>query len=109
MLFMSRFTEDINYLHMLQKRIIAFGNKDAVPDINNKLWILWQNIQACLNKEDNNYYIEVLIFSANISKKIEEYSLTHMLKDDSTVSRLLYELDCLKVCNYQYLNEKVTR
>ena len=76
---------------------------NAVPNASHTLWIQWSNMKLMLNKDDSDYYQEVMYFSAVMSMKIDEYAKTNMLKDDSTVARLLYELDELKPCNYELL------
>ncbi len=101
--FNTNIPNSIYYLHLLSKRANAMADANAVPDESHKLWIPWANMKLMLNKVDEDYYREVMYFSAVMSMKIDEYAKTNMLKDDSTVSRLLYELDELKPCNNELL------
>lgn len=101
--FNKRFDGDLDHLNSLHKRVNALANKDAVPDDNNKLWIVWSNMKAMLNKEDTNYYNEVIYFTAVMAKKIDDYSKNNLLDGNQTISKILYELDVLKPCVYEIL------
>ncbi len=101
--FNTSMPNSIYYLHLLSKRANAMADANTIPDESHKLWITWSNMKLMLNKADEDYYREVMYFSAVMSMKIDEYAKTNMLKDDSTVARLLYELDELKPCNYELL------
>ena len=93
----------IRYLHLLSKRVNAMADANAIPDESHKLWITWSNMKLMLNKADGDYYREVMYFSAVMSMKIDDYAVNNMLNGDSTVARILYELDSIKPCAYELL------
>lgn len=101
--FNTRFDNDLLFLKNLHRRTNALSNKDSVPDKTNKLWISWSNAKAMLNKDDVDYYKEVMYFTAVMAKKIDDYAVNNMLNGDSTVARILYELDSIKSCAYELL------
>ena len=103
-LFKTRFDGDLTYLNALHKRVNALADNNAIPDVSNTLWITWTNMKAMLNKDDTDYYSEVMYFSAVMAKKIDEYSTNNMLSGDPTIAKILSELDNLKPCSYELLN-----
>lgn len=100
----TRFDGDLTYLNALHKRVNALADNNAIPDVSNTLWITWTNMKAMLNKDDTDYYSEVMYFSAVMAKKIDEYSTNNMLSGDPTIAKILSELDNLKPCSYELLN-----
>lgn len=102
--FNNRFDDDVIYLKNLHKRVNTFADKDAIPDQSNNLWIQWSNMKAMLNTTDHDYYSEIIYFTAVMAKKIDEYAVNNMLTGDSTVARLLYELNEIAVCDYSLLD-----
>ena len=103
-LFKTRFDGDLTYLNALHKRVNALADNNAIPDVSNTLWITWTNMKAMLNKDDTDYYSEVMYFSAVMAKKIDEYSTNNMLSGDPTIAKILSELDNLKPCSFELLN-----
>lgn len=103
-LFKTRVEGDLTYLNALHKRVNALADNNAIPDVSNTLWITWTNMKAMLNKDDTDYYSEVMYFSAVMAKKIDEYSTNNMLSGDPTIAKILSELDNLKPCSYELLN-----
>lgn len=95
----------MDYLRSLHKRINAFADKTAIPDKSNNLWIMWSNLKCMLNERDSDYYTEVMYFTAVMARKIDVYSKLNMLDGDSTVAKILYELDQLKPCRYELLED----
>lgn len=103
-LFKTRFEGDLTYLNALHKRVNALADNNAIPDVSNTLWITWTNMKAMLNKDDTDYYSEVMYFTAVMAKKIDDYSTNNMLSGNPTIAKILSELDNLKPCAYELLN-----
>lgn len=101
--FNTRFKGDLEYLKSLHRRTNSLADKNAIPDINHALWIPWSNMKAMLDKNDVDYYTEVMHFTAVMAKKIDDYALTNMLSGDQTVAKILAELDEIKPCAYELL------
>lgn len=101
----KRFDGDFDYLSSLHKRVSAFADQNAVPYTNNKLWILWSNLKLMLDKNQGvDYNIDVMYFTAVMAKEIDIYSQSHMLTGDSTVAKILFELDSIKVAKYELID-----
>jgi hypothetical protein len=60
-------------------------------------------MKSMLDINDKDYYREVMYFIAIMAKKIDDYSKNNLLNGDQTISRILYELDEIKVCKYELL------
>ena len=102
-IFATRFDGDLKYLVDMHKRVDKLADANAIPDVNNKLWILWSNLKLMLDKNDSDYYTEIIYFTAVMCQKIELYSKNNLLDGDKTVSKILYEMDMLKPCDYKFL------
>lgn len=101
----KRFEGDFDYLSSLHKRVSALADQNAVPDVNNKLWVLWSNMKHMLDKNQGvEYNIDVMYFTAVMAKEIDIYSQTHMLTGDSTVAKILFELDDIKIAKYELVD-----
>ena len=100
----TRFDGDLAYLNALHRRVNALVDPLAIPDTTHQLWITWSNMKAMLNKDDSDYYSEVIYFSAVMAKKIDDYSINNMLSDNPTIAKILSELDNLKTCAYELLD-----
>lgn len=103
-LFKTRFEGDLTYLNALHRRVNALADNNAIPDKTNHLWITWSNMKAMLNKDDRDYYAEVMYFTAVMAKKIDDYSTNNMLSGNPTIAKILSELDNLKPCAYELLD-----
>lgn len=101
--FNNRFDGDIDYLKSLHKRVNSLADKNAIPNHNHVLWTVWSNMKVMLDKNNPDYYQEVMYFTAVMAKKIDDYAINNMLTGDPTVAKILAELDEIKPCAYELL------
>ena len=101
----TRFTGDIALLKSLNKRIQFLPDEHAIPNTQDSLWIFWSNLKAMLDENSEDYLVEVIYFTALMAKKIDSFAENNMLTGNATVAKILHELDKLKVCDYEMLND----